>query len=154
MKKILLKTTAIMLILAGMISCEKKDNNEPPIKLARTHWELEGIVNVETGELIELELEYPEYTGCSVLHFDTDSTAYGCNATDDIYLHLSPHQVYIVIENEDDFYTGDMQLFYDTIKTIISYTVTKDELPVTKNELKLYCNEGKNYLLYTEIVHY
>jgi hypothetical protein len=152
MKKIL-QTVAILLLMAGMFSCGKKENNEPPIKLQGTYWSLKGIVDVETGEMKELELDYPEYTGCTMLIFNTDTTANGCAdwRASAICLNLSPQQVFVVIENEDDSYTGDLQLFYDTIKTIISYTVTKDEL---RRELKLYCNEGKNYLFYKEAILY
>jgi hypothetical protein len=141
MKTIIIKTAAVLLILAGIISCGKED--EEPIKPAGTHWYLAGIADVETGSLRELELEY---TDCHLIHFDTDTTAYGCFSANEIYLHLSPQQVFVVIKmEEDDSYTGDVQLFYDAIKTLTSYTLTKDEL-------KIYCNKGKDYLLYKTII--
>jgi hypothetical protein len=146
MKKIIIKTAAVLLILAGIVSCGKDD--EEPIKLAGTHWMLEGIVDVETGELRELDIYYSD---CQNIYFETDTTAHGCIIANDIYLHLSPQQVFVVItvNEDDDSYTGDVQLFYDVIKTLTSYTLTKDEL-------KLYCNGEKNYLLYkyTELIHY
>jgi hypothetical protein len=145
MKRIILKITAILLIIAGMLSCGKDDkNNREPIKLKGTHWGLRGIVDVQTGTMIELELNYTE---CAILFFNTDTTANGCLGASRIYLHISPQQVFVVIENEDDYYTGDVKLFYDTIKTLISYTVTEDEL-------KLYCNKEKNYLLYERFIYY
>jgi hypothetical protein len=141
MKKIIIKTAAVLLILAGIISCGKED--EEPIKPAGTHWYLEGIADVETDELRELEVYY---TTCQYIYFETDTTAHGCITANDIYLHLSPQQVFVVItvNEDDDSYTGDVKLFYDVIKTLTSYTLTKDEL-------KLYCNGEKNYLLYKKV---
>ncbi|MDR2065033.1 MAG: hypothetical protein LBP85_04920 [Prevotellaceae bacterium] len=130
----------------------KKENNETPVKLRGTGWEFAGIVDVETDEMRELDLIDIEYTRCRYLYFDTDTTAYGCISASEIYLHLSPQQVYVVIKDENDSYTDDIQLFYDTIKTITSYKVTK--LNDLLSELKLYCNAEKNYLLYTALIHY
>jgi hypothetical protein len=129
-------------MMAGLVSCGKDDKPNEPVKLKGTDWMLEGIVDVKTGEMRELEVSY---SSCYVLHFDTDSTAVGCWDASDIYLHLSPQKVFVVIEDEDGSYTGDLQLFYETIKTITSYTATKDKL-------KLYCNAEKKYLLYKYII--
>ncbi|MDR2065032.1 MAG: hypothetical protein LBP85_04915 [Prevotellaceae bacterium] len=151
MKKII-KTTAIMLILAGMVSCGKENNEPVKIKIAYTEWLLKGIVDVETGTIRELDVEHLEYTGCRTLYFDTDTTAYGCAYASEIYLNLSPQQVFVVIKNENDSYTGDIKLFYDTIKTITAYYITTDnDIP---SELKLYCNKGKNYLHYKKAIYY
>jgi hypothetical protein len=145
MKKIILQTAAILLIIAGIISCGKEDKEEP-IKLAGTYWWLDGIVNVETGDVIHV---WEACVGCFYLYFDTDSTAPGKSVMNEIDLHLFP-QLYVVITINTDDSSGNyyIQLFYDAIKTVTSYTVTKDELGLY---LKLYCNEGKKYLLYKEI---
>ncbi|MDR2126680.1 MAG: hypothetical protein LBP63_07610 [Prevotellaceae bacterium] len=151
MKKILLKTITLALIMAGIISCGKDDKSNElnePVKLKGSGWMLEGIVDVKTGEMRELEVDYNE---CAFIHFDTDSTAVGCWGASEIYLHLSPQLVSVVIKDEDASYTGDLQLFYETIKTITAYDVIIfNDFSIT-SKLKLYCNAGNNYLLYKRV---
>jgi hypothetical protein len=154
MKTISLKTAALLLLAAGCCACGK--NNEKcsceesrerhdyialpsPIKIEGTSWKLAGIMDVETCKLRELE---PKDCGnCFTLTFDTDSTAKGKSVMNEIRLQFLPKLFMTVPTYAYDHEVGDVQLFYDAMKTITSCTVTE-------NELKFCCNEGKNYLLF------
>jgi hypothetical protein len=155
MKTKIIKIAAVLLILAGIVSCGKEDNencscdngSNELIVLESTGWKLTGITDVETGMIMELEPK--DCSNCYTFYFDTECTARGYSVANTILLRLSPQVSMGVATELYDSDIGDVQLFYDAIKTVISYTVTNDEL-------KLYYNEGKNYLLYKKMepVHY
>jgi hypothetical protein len=146
MKKIILKTTAILLMIAGIVSCGKDDE---PVALAGTNWQFTGIMDTETGELMELEPPI-DCHHCYTLNFHTDITAVGRSKYENIILlHLSPKLIIIPITMVDYDRIDDAQLFYNAMEILTSYTVIKDEL-------KLYYNGKKNYLLFKrfEYVYY
>jgi hypothetical protein len=128
----------LALILATCASCEK-DDGAPITALKNTKWKLAGIVDVRTGTLKELEPKDCEK--CYTLEFDTDSTAWGTSIMNEIRLKLSPTPFMTVVSFAYDHEMGDVQLFYDAMKTINSCTVTE-------NTMKLFYNERKNFLLY------
>ncbi|MDR0581705.1 MAG: hypothetical protein LBG31_01960 [Prevotellaceae bacterium] len=148
MKKIILTTIAILLVIAACFSCGKNDKNcscgedsenNEFVSLEGTQWKLAGIMDVETCNLKELE---PKDCGdCYTLEFNTDSTALGKSVINIIFLSLLPKAVMGTATEVYDNEIGDVQLSYDAMKTIVNCTVTE-------NEIKFCCNDGKNYLLY------
>jgi hypothetical protein len=150
-----MKIAAILLMLAGIVSCGKDDKScsceeggsNEPISLESTRWELAGIMDVKTCALRELEPK--DCDDCYYLYFNTDSTAQGKSVMNLIFVSLTPKIMFGVMTEVYDSEIGDVQLFYDAMKTITSCAVTE-------NELKFCCNGGKSYLLYKkeEIVYY
>ncbi|MDR0581706.1 MAG: hypothetical protein LBG31_01965 [Prevotellaceae bacterium] len=151
MKKNILKTIAAMLILAACFSCGKDDKscscgegneNNEFVSLEGTQWKLAGIMDVETCNLKELEPKDCET--CYTIEFNTNSNmAQGKSVRNAILFHISlplPTPIFIHI-TPMDYENEDVQLFYDAMETVTSYTVTK-------NELKMCYNEGRNYLLF------
>ncbi|MDR2126333.1 MAG: hypothetical protein LBP63_05855 [Prevotellaceae bacterium] len=139
MKKAILQTTAILLILAGVVACGKENENNEINTLKGTKWKLAGIVDAKTGVLKELEPKDCEQ--CYTLTFDTDSTAWGKSVLNTMYIRLLPKPYINIMTEIDDSDNGDVQLFYDAIKTVDTYKVGK-------NELQFFYNKKKNYLLY------
>jgi len=113
---------------------------EIPITLQGTKWKLAGIVEVQTGEMKELEPK--KCSECYTFTFDTDSTAVGQTVSNDLFVWLRP--VLSVASYSKAGELGDGYLFLNIIKTIISYELNK-------NELKFYYDDGKNYLLFKQI---
>ena len=109
--------------------------------LQETKWKLIGIVDTQTGILQELEPK--DCDECYTFTFDTDSTASGWSTSNELMVRLRPVlQVFIASKAlGTDFYLEDAILFRNTIETIISYELNKDEL-------KFYYNDHKNYLLF------
>ena len=104
-------------------------------------WKLAGIVNTNTDEFTVLEPRDCER--CYTLSFDTDSTATVWSASNIFLIRLQPI-VQVVLETEAlglDFYVEDAMLFCKAIKSISSYDISK-------NEVKFYFKENKNYLLF------
>ena len=142
MKTIILKTTAILLILAGGFSCGKdnkscsceegNEGNKPALE--GTQWTLAGIMDVETCDLKELE---PKDCDCYTLTFDTDSTAQGKFTGNEICLELLPRLFMSVTSHGK----GDTPVLYDGVMKLTSCTVTE-------KELRICYNEGRNYLLF------
>ena len=114
--------------------------------LANTHWKLAGIVNAQTDILTELEPK--NCTICYMLIFVTDSyvmTFSSGNEFNALYevdydtniIHLFNFSGTKVGE------TGNGQLYADIFikNTLLLFSLQE-------NELRLYYNDGKNYLLY------
>jgi hypothetical protein len=103
--------------------------------LKDTKWKLVGIVDVKTGAMIELESKARTH----IFYFDSDSTAAEIDIeVNRAYLILSPKTyiylysyAYILIEDE----------FYDIVHAVDLHELEGDEL-------RLFYNEKKNYLLY------
>jgi hypothetical protein len=139
MRKIL-SFVAILLVMVSAFTCGKEKENEIT-SLEGTKWKLAGIVDMQTGEMTELEPKDCEQ--CYMLVFDTDSTAWGKSVINDIYVDLSKPFM-TVPTYAYDHKNGDVQLFYDTMGSIGSYKVEK-------NQLKFFYNSNKNYLLFKRI---
>jgi hypothetical protein len=137
MKKILLQTTALLLILAGMmISCGKDEINS----LKGTKWKLAGIVDVQTGKLTELEPKDCEQ--CYTLVFDTDNTAQGYSSSNVVWVDISASHL-IGIATEVGEYEPDGYIFCDATILVTSYSITNTEIKF------FYKKDGKDsYLLY------
>lgn len=132
-------------MIAAVFSCKKDDE---PIALANTTWYFLGIMNTETGEL-ELEPQSGCHH-CYTLVFHTDVTALGYSRWGNIILlQLEPKLVMTSATMVDYDGIDDAQLFYNGMEILTSYTVIEDEL-------KLYYNGKKNYLLFKrdEFIYY
>jgi hypothetical protein len=148
MKKIILFTSAIMLIMAGMFSCGKdneqclceSDKSVSLVGMTGTGWKLSGIMDVKTCVLKKLEPK--DCDQCYTLVFITDTVAFGYSVLNITNLHLLSKPVMGVSTEIYDHDNGDVRLYYDAMETITSYIITE-------SELKLCYNEGKNYLLFT-----
>ena len=110
--------------------------NIPPLN--GTKWKLAGIADVETNTLTELEPQ--ECKKCYTITFDTDTTASGYTACNEIYITLNIDSIQIV---GTKMYCGDTT-YYVAIRSVTSYIVMD-------GELKFFYNNGKNYLLYKPI---
>ena len=105
--------------------------------LQGTKWKLAGLMDVETGDLRELEPKDCEE--CFTFYFYTDSTAQGKSTINWLRLSLSPVVEINILTCVLDAPDGD--IYTNTLTLINAYTVNKDSL-------KLYYNDDKNYLLY------
>ncbi|MDR2126334.1 MAG: hypothetical protein LBP63_05860 [Prevotellaceae bacterium] len=139
MKKIILQTTAILLILAGVVACGKENENNEINTLKGTKWKLAGIVDTETGVLKELEPKDCEQ--CYTLDFDTDTTAHGQSSSNDIIINISkmPPTIGGTKRNE----SGDGHLYMDLWYDVNSYN--RED-----NKLKFFY-EKDSYLLFKKI---
>jgi hypothetical protein len=110
--------------------------------LEGTKWKLVGIVDVKTGVLTELDPKDCER--CYTLVFESDSIALGYSVANRMYLCLSPKLIIGVATEIYDSMNGDVQLLYDAMETMGSYTIRN-------NEMKLFYNNKRNYLLYKSV---
>jgi hypothetical protein len=154
MKGNIFKIAVIMLVVTGGFgSCgEKNEANESLVALEGTKWKLVGIVD-ETGSLKELKVgSVWDVTKvcekCYTLVFGTDSSFLTFSPANDLgggyiadYETHSFQVTYFggtkVGENEDGRLYA--RLFWEGL--IQSFSVSK-------NELRLYYNDNKNYLLF------
>ena len=109
--------------------------------LQDTKWKLVGIVDTQTDSLKELEPKDCEE--CYSFTFYTDSTATGWSTSNILGVILRPTVRIFIMTYAlgTDFYLEDAILFRNTIETITSYELSK-------NKLKFYFNDRKNYLLF------
>jgi hypothetical protein len=173
MKKILLKTTAILLMIAGSISCSrnmpeenKDEENIISTGLHGTKWKLEGFVDVQTGELEKvvptkgsaiinsdgkLELidgEPIDCAECYTLMFIADSITQGIPF--DI-VFFDPIQITSINISFSKTPSGALFTFDGVPPTLRRYREASRCLTsyiCYNNELKLFYNNDKNYLLY------
>ncbi|MDR2362304.1 MAG: hypothetical protein LBD91_06195 [Prevotellaceae bacterium] len=137
MKRIIVKTAAIMLILAVVIACGKEKENKS--SLQGTKWKLSGYVDVSTGNMIDAEPANCER--CYTLTFDTETTASGYSVFNLISVSLVSETIFSVDTEMDDSLNGNVTLFYKAIETVDSYKYEDAEL-------KFFYNNKQNYLLY------
>jgi hypothetical protein len=165
MKKIIkiLHLAAIMLLLAGVISCGKE---KPTLK--STKWKLEGIVDVQTGEFIKIvprRSYFDSETGnlidgepidcekCYTLTFTTDKNAEGWSMLNSIYITffesitISPTNIPF---SKRPLSGGTMigespepTSYTDALQNLTSYICYNQELKLFYNN-----NNNDNYLLY------
>ena len=144
-----------MLILAGMfLACKKNEPAKEQSSLMKTKWKLEGIVDSETGVLTELEPI--DCNDCYTIVFDTSSVFFP--GVVDIFIgYTTVNMIYGKYEFDNNTRTyhitplnitemGDGELCHFFWK--IQYFTVKDTFP---RVLRLYYNDGKNYLKYKEI---
>ncbi|MDR1346249.1 MAG: hypothetical protein LBK03_06070 [Bacteroidales bacterium] len=146
MKKLIVRSSSLLLLLTLLVvtfmaaECKKPVDNPPQsIQLQGTQWKLEGIVNVQTGEMQVLEPVDCEQ--CYTLEFDTDTTASGKSTTNIFLLNLNmPPYLGIGTEVCE---MGDGYLFTNILCFITSYEHDSENA-----KLKFfYQREEKNYYL-------
>jgi len=152
MRKISLAALSAMLAFA-LIGCNlwptsnvtPGDSGNDDLRLTGVSWKLVGTVDAETGSLREFEPENCDW--CYRLTFDTDTSLSGRSSVNSIY------GTYVV-----DYATGsfnitglggtavgaiwsDERLWYDILYKIETFSLQE-------NELRLYYDGNKNYLLF------
>jgi hypothetical protein len=136
MKKTLLKTTLLLLMIAGMVSCGKE-----PTELAGTKWKLAGFVDAMTDVLTVPQPE--NCKECYTLTFDTEYTAIAHSITLNRPFDLrdlNPNRM-ITFIGESHSHGFDFRV---GIGTAGSFTLIADEL-------KLFYNDNKNYLFFKRV---
>ncbi|MDR1371189.1 MAG: META domain-containing protein [Dysgonamonadaceae bacterium] len=107
-------------------------------------WKLDGFVDVATAKLTEAEPK--NCKECYTLYFNTDSTFTGMSSVNEIYgefiVNVSTSAIRIVnLGGTKIGETPDGNKYMDCLEAVHSFSLTE-------TELKLYCNDGKEYLLY------
>jgi hypothetical protein len=168
MKKIILKTTAILLIFAGFFSCGKEKDNDEIVSLEGTAWRLAGFVDVQTGILEEIiprkgiladvdgwlkliDGEPIDCEECYTLTFIADSVAQGKSLYNQIRVSFFvPIQISSAnISFPEKPVSGGTEIgepptpvrYLNVLRDLSSYICFN-------NELKLFYNSNKNYVLY------
>ena len=124
------------LLLAGVVGCEKENNQESPSQLTGTRWELAGIVDAKTGIITPLAPK-----DCYWFTFISETKAQGRSVINVMEVYLTDPPIIGIVTEVGDDQNGDAVLFYSIIRTIESYTWKK-------NELKFFFNNKQQYLLY------
>jgi hypothetical protein len=171
MKKIL-KMTAILLILAGFVSCGEnnrgEDNNETYESgpLEGTKWKFVGFIDVQTGileEVVPRRGQFDIKTGiltdgdpidcekCYTLSFTSDTTAQGWSMLNEIYVKFFDpiRRSSTNISFSKKPVRGGTEIGESPGPTL--YTNALIDLTAYiyyNNELKLFYNNNKNYLLF------
>jgi len=143
------KVTVLMLCAVCTLFCWSCQNNmgsngEDINFLKGTKWKLAGIFDTEKGNLKVLEPKNCEK--CFVLTFNTDSTLLTYDGANDF---LGAYKIDFVTHNMHISYLlgtkiappGDGSLYIRSLEIIQSFSMKK-------NELKLFYNDNKNYLLF------
>ena len=146
-------------ILSVLLSCQndtgttheeleiptEPESPEELTELKGSVWKLDGIVDVQSGEMKKLEPSHCEE--CYSLVFDTDSTltAFGIHGRLKLDLNnLNPPErfdqiVRCQVYDFDGFLYCDYSYFYEAF-------ISVDSFSVTRNELRLICSRGLCYL--------
>ena len=113
---------------------------EIPTHLPSTKWKLEGIVDVQTNTIKELEPK--DYERCYTLTLYSDGTFTGYTSRNKFVcvFESSTGNVRLLLITEINE-QGDGSLFYNTLLSVQSHTQQE-------HELKLFYNDKMNYLLY------
>jgi hypothetical protein len=138
------KFAALALLMAGVVSCTPK---EPDVSLKGTTWKLVGFADVETGTLRKAVPE--DCKRCYTITFNTDSTCYGHGFSNPIdygiykvdYEMSKIKIIYVVVTKVVPYF--DENLFVETVNMVQYFSMQEDEL-------KLYYNNKKNYLLFNK----
>ncbi|MDR1553432.1 MAG: hypothetical protein LBS69_08230 [Prevotellaceae bacterium] len=140
MKKILLKTTAILLLLAGVISCgEDKDEVN---SLKGTKWKLIEFVKVSEGTT---KIPEPQSDQCYWIIFDSNTTLSGYSSNNGLfgYYQINTQTSTMRINSLSGTKRGELfdGYFYLDCLSIVNY------FELTETSLKLYYSET-DYLLF------
>jgi hypothetical protein len=113
---------------------------------SNTSWKLAGFMNVAAGTLTEAEPKDCEE--CFTLSFETDSTFTGKSSTNELYgeyaLDYQTSTIQIInLGGTKIGETPDGYKYMDSLRAIHSFSITE-------TALKLYYNNGKEYLLYVK----
>ena len=141
------KATFFLLLGFLSVGC---NNDSLPYKseeinfhLKDTYWKLVGYVDMADGKLTEAEPTNNEQY--FTLVFESDSVGVGKTVYHTFDVHLSSEPIVKLRFMTYVFEGGNVDLFYEAIKTVDRYNVDKEGL-------KFYYNTKKNYLLYKQMV--
>ena len=139
----------LLLFIAVCFSCQMNMENksERPVSLAGTKWKLAGIVETQKSDL--KVLEPIECEQCYIIYFDSDCTIVGFTTSNEIIgtykINFEEKSIiFISFGGTKVGELGDGKLWWDIFPTIKSFFLKK-------NELRLYYNNQKNYLLFNQI---
>ena len=123
-----------------------KENSLQETNLQGTKWKLTGIVDVQTGNLTELEPK--DCNECYTLMFDTDSTFLTFSSVNELGGgYIADYETYsfqiIYFGGTKIGENGGGQLYVDPFDTM-----TIQAFSLKENELKLYYDSKKKYLLF------
>jgi hypothetical protein len=147
--KILRTLLFILICAASYMECSENqgisDNNENEnISLAGTQWKLVAFVDIQTGESIEPEPK--DCNTCYTLEFDSDTTAIGWSVANELYFIVTRSNIYLIFMTEVwDRENGNVNLFYEALRTLDTYEYSEDEL-------KIYYEGKKKYLFYKPLL--
>jgi hypothetical protein len=138
---------SVMSLFIMSTGCTKKEKEKEPI--LGTKWKLVGIVDVQTGELKELEPKDCEE--CYTLTFLSNTTAEGRSCAMEIKLDLSCLGSYRRT-NIGEAYTADNKSCTDGNKFREAlYTPNTKSYVITATELK-FINDVENYYLLFKLI--
>ncbi|MDR1370836.1 MAG: hypothetical protein LBJ72_12040 [Dysgonamonadaceae bacterium] len=139
-----MKTKAIILLLLGILSvgCSTDENEESNFHPKGTYWKLSGYVNVIDGKLIEAEPKYNE--DFFTFAFVSDSVGIGETVSNPFVVQLFSEPIIQMISFNFLLEGGNVDLFYEAIKTV-------DSCKVDEEGLKFFYNGGENYLLFDRV---
>jgi hypothetical protein len=133
------KYVLILVFISHSWSCKNTDEPTKIAPLKGTEWKLVGIVDVATNTLTTLEPE--DCKDCYTFKFVSDITAQGRAVA-------VPEGIKNLYDFSDKFENtamgeliNDAELYRKIINSITSFTYENEEL-------KLFYNDNKNYLLY------
>ena len=136
----------LIIVVVCFSSCKNKDADENIESLEGTAWKLVGIVDSKTDKLKELEPKDCEK--CYTLTFETYNTFQTFSSSNELQGIYKANYSTQTIQITDFRGTkkgeiGDGYLYWNHD---IWYTV--QTLSLQENELRLYYNDNKNYLLF------
>jgi hypothetical protein len=132
-----------MLALSMSIACSESVAPEEKPELTGTQWKLAALVDMQTRESIEPDPK--ECNKCYTLEFDSDTTATGQSILNELRFIVTSSNIKMLEMTEIwDGENNNVDLFYDALLTIDTYEYSRDEL-------KIYYDEGRYYLLYYRI---
>jgi hypothetical protein len=142
MKTKLFTTVVYNFMLLGL-GCSNENESVSSNHLAGTIWKLEGFVDVGTGNLKVAEPNDPK---CYILTFDTDSTISGTSSTNGVSGIYSVNYekstlCFIAYGGTKRGEVHDGYLFVNSFRAVQSFSLSD-------TALRLYYNDGKNYLLF------
>ncbi|MDR1682485.1 MAG: hypothetical protein LBS25_03730 [Candidatus Symbiothrix sp.] len=151
----LLTLSMVMACSEDNTSGERMDNSDKrdvlknglndDIKLTGTKWKLAALVDIQTRESIEPEPK--ECDACYTLEFDSDTTAIGLSVLNVLNFIVTPSSIKpLGMTKIWDGENNNVDLFYyafQTLDTTYEYS---------ENELKIYYEEKKKYLLYKPLL--
>jgi hypothetical protein len=142
MKKKSLKIYMLLCCLSFLIAC---DDDKLPKDLKDTQWQLIEMVNVETGEKTTPEPEIcAENDFCFNLTIDADGMAHICLEVVTFDLDLMSPDVGVICQKIGYPFTGNGELFRSALCLF-------DEFKRENDNIRLYCNDNKTYLLFKQI---
>ena len=148
------KTLFWLAIAIAIVGCDS--SNEGGVSLEGTQWKFEGFVDTKTNVLTEPKPKdcgirgYDENNNiikieCYTLFFETNTICAQTSSKSicgDYDIDFIKHRIHIYnLFGQENGEKGNGGLYYEAILSVKSFSYKE-------NELKLYYNDGKNYLIF------